>query len=86
MREVADAADDVFVAFHAEGEDRHEAEREPRVALDDSCGEIALRVERICQFDMDLDLTPAGDDDSFGSWRLRVGFGRGGHDIEVLSS
>ena len=42
LRKVADRADDVFVAFHAEWEDGDEAEGEPRVSLDHSGREVAL--------------------------------------------
>lgn len=38
LREIADGADDVFIAVDAEGDDGDEAEGEPWVAFYDSCG------------------------------------------------
>jgi hypothetical protein len=40
--EVADGAHDIFVAVYAERDDGDEAEREPRVALDDRRGPVTL--------------------------------------------
>jgi hypothetical protein len=40
LREIADGADDVFVAVDAERDDGDEAEGEPWVAFYDSCGPV----------------------------------------------
>lgn len=42
LPEIADRADDVFVAVHAEGDDGDEAEGEPGVVLYDARGVVAL--------------------------------------------
>jgi hypothetical protein len=42
LREVADGADNIFIAFHAERDNGNEAKGEPRVAFDDSPRKVAL--------------------------------------------
>ena len=46
LSEVADGARDILIAVNAQGNNRDEAEREPRMAFDDRGGPVALESVR----------------------------------------